>query len=324
MFNDVIDNFIVASKPELKNSSIVGYRNSIKKLFKKLYPPVVLQSFTFVILKDYENIIKYINESDETLNTKSHFLSSIKCILPQIPEMTAKVREAYHTAQTDNFYLRKNYDREQKQNPTQSENWVTCAQLKEVVDNYYNEIVEKNILMKTHDSLTRDEVELLQKWVVGCLYTLHPPARLDYNMEVISKKLYSKLSPERKLNNYLVVTGRNKKEFAFGDYKEVKTYGINMVRVLPQLNKVLNMWLAINKTGSLLHNKFKEPLQAAPLGKLISRTFAPLGKHVTLNLIRHVYITENVEQPSIKSKQMLATLMMHSVNMQELYIKKPI
>jgi len=323
--NDLIDELIVATKPELKNNSIVNYRNSIKKLLKKLYPPVVMhRCFTFVILKDYKKIINYINESDETLNNKNHYLSAIKCILPQIPEITDEVRDAYHTAQVENKKQRTAQEREQKQNLTQSENWVTCAQLKEVVDNYYNEIVEKNLLIKTHDSLTRDEVELLQKWVVGCLYTLHPPARLDYNMEVISKKDYGKLSPERKLNNYLVVTGRNKKEFAFGDYKEVKTYGINMVRVLPPLNKVLNIWLAINKSGSLLQNLAKKPLQAGPLGKLITRTFAPLGKQVTLNLIRHVYITENVEQPSIKSKQMLATLMMHSVGMQELYIKQPI
>lgn len=322
--NDFIDNLISANKPDLNSSSIVGYRNSIKKVFRYIYEVDIDESFTSQLLTDYEKIINYIKTSDHSLNNKNHYLSSIKTILPSIDGITDEVVDAYKLAQAENRKERILYDREQKQNPKQSENWVSCLQLKAVVDNYYKEIVSRNILKKSYETLTYDELELLQMWVVGSLYTLHPPARLDYNMEVISKKDYSKLSPERKLNNYLVVTGRNKKEFAFGSYKEVATYGINIVRVLPPLNKVLNMWLAINKSGSLLQNRFKKPILAKDLGKLILRTFAPLGKHVTLNLIRHVYITENVQQPSIKSKQTLATLMMHSVETQELYIKKPI
>jgi len=119
----------------------------------------------------------------------------------------------------------------------------------------------------------------------------------------------------------LVLKSRNKKYFHFGEYKTAKKYGANVIPVGKKLNSVLNIWLRINPTDSLLLNSQGKPQTANGLGKYITKVFEPTGKKIGVNLLRHIFITEKFE-PQLEEKKKVASQMGHSVGTQELYAKK--
>ena len=165
---------------------------------------------------------------------------------------------------------------------------------------------------------------MMQKWVVANLYVNKDavPVRLDYgNMRVIKKEDYEKLTENEKKNNFLVVISRNRKFFSFGNYKTEKTYKIKKVDVGKNLNSVINIWLKYNKYGSLLVDSKNNSMSPNQLGKFIKKTFSPTGKEISINIIRHVFITEHFPVQNEKKREEIADKMMHSINTQKDYAK---
>ena len=166
---------------------------------------------------------------------------------------------------------------------------------------------------------------MLQKWVVSNLLTLdeNAPTRLDYApMEIITKKDYDKMKDEdKKKSNYLVIKNRTEKHFHFNEYKTAGKYGEKVIKVGKKLNAVINIWLKYNTTDSFLLNSKGEPLTANGLGKFIKLTFNPTGKDITINMIRHIFISEKF--PNVdEERQEVADQMGHSTDTQAKYSKK--
>jgi len=64
-------------------------------------------------------------------------------------------------------------------------------------------------------------------------------------------------------------------------------------------------------------------MSANGLGKLISKVFAPTGKNITINLLRSIYISENVDLDVVKKNAAIANAMMHSTDVQQkIYYKE--
>ena len=57
------------------------------------------------------------------------------------------------------------------------------------------------------------------------------------------------------------------------------------------------------------------------LGKFITKAFDFTGKKISLNLLRHVYISSKIDLDAIKKQKELAKDMMHSESTQESYAK---
>ncbi len=64
-----------------------------------------------------------------------------------------------------------------------------------------------------------------------------------------------------------------------------------------------------------------KPLSRNSLGKLIPQIFSATGKNVTLNIIRHVYVSEKVDLEAVKQFQEIAKSMMHDSTTQMDYNK---
>lgn len=316
----------------LKETSLNAYIRTLQKLHEKMFDTKQFDNLDW--LDDYddvkENITKYVDSKN---NEKTLSVSSQKTTLASIV-VALSTEYAYDDAllksyQNDMLELQKDYEKgeaNQLKTEKQKENWVSLKRLYDVIKEYKKYIDKNEIMKKTNKTITNKEFNILQRWVVANLYlgsNNHPPNRLDYVMEIINKKDYNELTTEKKnTTNYLVITGKNKKAFSFGEYKSSRTYGLKSEPLDTKLNKVMNIWLAYNKGRSLLYNAKKEPINENGLSKLIMKTFEPSGKKVSASMLRHIYITEKVKQPSIKEKQALADKMKHSVSTQELYIKK--
>ena len=160
-----------------------------------------------------------------------------------------------------------------------------------------------------------------QRSLIAALYTYQPPTRLDYyNMEIVGKDA---ILDDKK--NYLQVINRNRKKFIFNDYKSSSTYKTVTIPVNKAMNTVLNKYFKLNPNIKyLLRNEKNKttPMSRNSLGKQIPIIFEASGKHITLNQIRHIYISENIDIQKTKQQQDLAKNMMHSTGTQLNYAKQ--
>ena len=67
---------------------------------------------------------------------------------------------------------------------------------------------------------------------------------------------------------------------------------------------------------------FGKPLTKSQVQYSMKTVFAGIGKHVTINLLRHIWVTEGMNLDQRKREKELAGSMMHSIGTQEQYAKK--
>jgi hypothetical protein len=283
-------NLIKENRPNIAESSIKTYVFSLKKLG----------------ITDEEDIDFIYNPNDifdEIKDMKSsqqrNLLSSVLIII-KAKKMGDELYEIYRKKC---FELGEEFNLEQSKNEkteTQERNWVKMSQLIKIANKKYKQSPGS------------------QETLITSLYSLQPPSRLDYyDCKIVRSE--AELNDKK---NFLLIHNTRRKEFIFNDYKSANKYNTVRVPVSKALNKVINKFLKLNPDREfLLQSKKGVHLSRNLLGKLIPRAFAETGKHVTLNIIRHVYISEKVDIDAVKSCNTLAANMMHSNATQLNYAK---
>lgn len=304
---------------DIKANSLKAYLIAIKKL-NDYMTDEEFKDLDF--LKDEDKVIEFLEESF-ALTTQKNYLASIIVALSAYGKKYDDELIGYRNRLDDlnvkyNEQISKNEKTEK-----QDKNWMSLKQLRHVLNQYKADLNERGSLKK--DELGKKEMDILQRWVVGNLYINddNPPVRLDFgNMRVIKNSDYEELSKKELKENYLVVKSRNSKFFSFGNYKTSKTYDIQKIDVGKKLNTILNIWLKYNKHGSLLIDTKGNPMSANQLGKYIKRVFSPSGKDISVNLLRHIFISEKYPPEETKEKEETASKMLHSKSTQDTYAKK--
>jgi hypothetical protein len=277
-------------------------------------------------LNDFTKVKKYLETNKPS--TKKNKLATILVLLRLNEEKNEKLIEKYLdylTTISTEYYkeIEKN-----KKTLKQSENWISGKDLSKIFNHYSREIREEGLNKASKKVLDKREKELLQKYLVVALYTTIPPRRNVYaDTKIISEPAFKKLSQEdRDDNNYLVVKSRNKKYFNFGDYKTKRKYGTQTLEIPSKLNSILNIYLKYNDTGDwLLKNKSGGKLSRNGLTKFITKSFnigKGRGKKIGSSLLRHIYITENIDLKAYRKMKETAEKMGHSVKEQHNYNKE--
>jgi len=302
------EELIRKDRPDIKDNSLRSYLITLRKLNNNQ----ALSDLKF--LKDYDEILKILEPL--ALTTKRNYLSSILVILRAYNKKTFdKVLDQYKKllATLNEEYTNKIDSHEKSEK--QEKNWMPLSDLKKGLKIYQKEIKDREI--KDKENLNKKDMNLLKKYLVVALYTLQPPVRLNYsNMKIINSE--KDIEPNK---NYLLVKGRNKKSFVFQEYKTAKTNGRVDKPINKELNSILNLYLKYHKSKYLILDAKGNPITANGLGKLITSSFEFTGKKVTLNLLRHVYISSKLDLDAIKASKKMANDMMHSIGMQEDYAK---
>lgn len=302
-------------RPNLADGSVSMYRGGIISLFKNVNDKNSIKSFTNLDwLDDIENVSKEI--SDMPLQTQKILLQSASVFLDAQgkDELVKKYRAAL-------FVVKKLHDKETEgQNKTakEEENWCSWKSLEKVRNNYKQQLMNLGLLDAkiTPDKVKPSQMALFQKWVITSLYTYQPPVRADYAMDILSQSEYDAVPDEEKSkNNYLVINKREK-FFHFNKYKTHNLHGDKRVKVNKPMNAVLNKWLNVNKSGWLLLNVKKEPVNENQLGKAVTIAFEPCGKHIGINMLRKIYLTEKYQHEKAEKKAD-ADAMLHSVSTQQ-------
>ena len=303
-----IKKLIKDKRENLKDVSIKSYISSLKILNDNK------EIINLDYLLDFENIKKKLSSKKTT--TIRNYLTAILVVLDALHDskfenVLKKYRE-YLEELTKNLndFLKSNEKTE-----SQKKNWTTLLKLKKVVKNYLNDINERDL--KNKGELNKKDRELLKLAIVGLLYTDMAPKRLDYApMLIINNK--KDIKPDK---NYLLNLGRNKKYFVIQEFKTSNQYGKQEVLISKKLNTILNIYLKHHEEDSFLLDSKGKPLTANGLGKLITKVFLPLDKKITLNIIRHITISESLDLDLIRKQQKLAEDMNHNSNTQIDYAK---
>ena len=302
------EELIRADRPDIKDNSLRAYLISLRKMNDNK----ALENLTF--LKDYDKIIEFLGKFK--LPTKRNYISSILVILRAYNKRTYDdVLQKYRNYLTG---LNEEYNNEvytHKKNLNQKENWTDLKSLKKGLRLYQTKIRDLDLFNK--DKLNSKQLNIIQSYLVIALYTLQPPVRLNYSdMKIIKNE-----DQIEEGKNYILNKSRNKKQFIFQDYKTSKKHGKIIQPINKELNTIINKWLKVNKTDNFLIDQKGNPMNANQLGKFITKAFDFTGKKITLNLLRHVYISENIDLEAIKKGQQLAKDMHHSTGVQEMYAK---
>ena len=283
---DIIHN----SRPIISELSIRTYLSNLRKVGINDEDDIPKLTKAFDIIEQIKNL-----KTTMQRNVLSAVLVIVKAVdMPN--EIYNKYREAL-------FKITKTYNAELSENKktlTQEQNWVTMDQLK-----------------KATKQLLKNGVS--QNGLIAALYTLQPPVRLDYyDMKIVGPK--DKLEGKQ---NFLVVYNRSRKVFVFRDFKTANKYNEVKVQVSKQLNTVINKFLKAHPDRKYLLEKKRtaEPLTRNALGKIIPQVFESTGKTVSLNILRHVYISESIDIDQIKAQQKLAKQMLHDPETQQQYAK---
>ena len=311
----------IDEKRNIKENSLKAYIISITKLFKSVSGDKDFKNLDF--LKDIDKVKDTLDKFK--LSTQKNYLAAVIVGLDAMNDKEKYdklIKEYKELLETTREKYSKDHDNGEK-SESQKKNWTSMKELKKVMNKIYRDLIERDLFKK--DELNKKQMLLLQQYIIANLFLSpdNPPTRLDYApMEIIKNEDYIKLDDEeQKENNYLVIKSRNNKFFSFNEYKTSGKYGQNNVKIGKKLNSVLNIWFKYNKTDSLLLNTKLEPMSSNGLGKEIKKIFSSLGKNISVNMLRHIFISEKYPNQDTE-KEEDAKKMGHSTGMQSKYSKK--
>lgn len=149
-----------------------------------------------------------------------------------------------------------------------------------------------------------------------------PVRRLDYRTMTIHLDGSSVLDS----GNYLFVNHMGEPlRFQYGDYKSVSVYGVQRIKVQPELGAILKPYIHTLQLGRHL---FPSPASKAytdsDFSKLVSELFSRIHETpITVNNLRQSAISFFLKIPNITvaDKKEFARLMGHSMGIQSLYNK---
>ena len=305
-------------------STITTYMNLIRLTFERLNPELKIENVEFLL--DAHKVHLYLDQYP--VGTQNNYLSAFIAVL-EVSELEGvpPVIDDYRERLVANIQDIKKIRLEQKKSIVEEENWTSLEALQKVATDYKKQLTKLKIWKKNEADLTREERELLKFWLIAELYTCdpvnNPPLRADYcNMKIVKYDDFINFTVEELQSNYLVLKSSHKKFISLGNYKTANIYGVKKIIIGKVLNKIMNAFLKLHTKEYLLYTcTQKRVLSANAFGHLLKRVFEPTGKKISINMMRHIVISNWDSSPPLKEKMAMAELMCHSTGTQSLYVK---
>tara|TARA_R110000803_G_scaffold5717_3_gene18879 strand:- start:47 stop:955 length:909 start_codon:yes stop_codon:yes gene_type:complete len=293
-----------AVKPDITDGSIANYVQNIKKIHHcyhnqdaKYNSKTPIDNLDF--LNDYEKVFETISKSNFKQTMERNIISACCVFITGNDDLHIKYKGEL-TRLTD-IYNKKLA--EHKKTETQEVNWI--------------DIKELQLIARTKT----DAKVIDQDGLISALFALNDaPTRLDFaDMKII----YSKKDILNDKQNYLLINNKTNKSFVFQNYKTANKYGSQTIAINKELNAIINKFLEPfgRDRKYLLIKKDGSPISTNMLGKDITRIFRHTGKKISINIIRHAWISQNINIKEIEKSNLLAKQMLHSTSEQLNYAK---
>jgi hypothetical protein len=284
-------------RPHLSDGSIKTYRNVIKNLYEDVFGRDT--SFNHkLFFADHAKVIAHLDNIK--FNVRKTILSAVVCISKD--EKPAIV-ELYRTQMMDDAQKYNSQEKENQMTDTQKENWMSWDDILKV----FERLKEKVVWILKTETVDRENLLELQKYVLLACYVLVPPRRAKDFAEMKTKDY------DEKTQNYYT-----KGSFHFNDYKTAKFYGHQTVKTPKTLEILLTKWIKKNPGDYLFSDYAGKKLTSAGISKILNSIFK---KNISVNMLRHAYITDTLG-PKIADLEEKAAEMGQSTGQQKLYVKK--
>jgi len=261
METEIIDT-LKEKRPNLHAKSVKTYVSLLKNIMKNMNYENVDD-----LDKNPENVIEFLKEKYESINGIKTRLSALFVITNN---------KAYHTDMMTNIEKYNTETNKQEKNEKQKENWMTSEQIETIYDNMETSI--KPLWKKKNLSIK--ELMKIQDFVILSLFTLIPPRRsLDY--------------VEFKINN--IDTNKDNyikgNSLVFNTYKTSTQKGQQTIKIPKELKSLLTKYIKLisDKSDYILFNNKIEQLSIPNFTLRLNKIF---GKKVSVNMLRHIYLSE--------------------------------
>lgn len=299
----------------IKDNTINSYCICIKKLHDDDEDYKNLEFLTETNL-----IMKKINKITKLTTRKNYLMSVIMALLSVGKDVTFYATERAKLAKEYNDELNKNIKTE-----TQEKNWCSKRELMGVTTSLEKEVTKQGLMAR--DKLNKKERFLLQDYVIALLYTSLNDyvVRLDYAPMLVRN--------EKDIidndHNYLSIVSRDIKYFILNKYKNAEYIKAGVKRgmgkiIIPiptNVNTAINALLKHNKSEYFLTTINDKMMTDNALGRAIKRIFTIGDKSLTINIIRHICETENINLDRRKIEKEHAFKLLHSDSQQLKYAK---
>ena len=248
----------------------------------------------------HEPVVAWLDALALSNSSKKSYLAALLSVVPKDTELYniyGKKMKSYSVAI-------KEVEQEQKANPKQEEKWLS-----------WDDILAATEKAKPE---TPSDFFALQDWVMLCLYTkMEAPLRADFAPMGVSGLDFD----DGEKGNWLKIDD-TKAVIVLNEYKSFKKWGRQSFDVPEPLYHILWEWTHVhNPSGWRLVKENGEPYDEGNLSQRVIRVMNRLtGKECGISMIRHAFQTQmDKGEKSIKEKEHLARLMLHTASVAETY-----
>jgi hypothetical protein len=303
----IIKQIIKKNRPNISDSSLLTYVSLLNSLYKSLF-------------KNDKNFSETLfNKTDEVLeHIKDKPLASKKTVLSALYVLTENPKYRDHMITDATKY--NSEQKEQKLTDKQKENWVSQDEIKQVFNKYKTtaEYLIKELKGRPlSNKLTSKEFQTWQDYIMLCLSSgvfIEPQRVKDWTSFKIN-------NIDKGKDNYM--EGKASKcQLVFNSYKTAKFYGEKKLVCPPELCKILTAFVNYVKPQSdyLLNDSNWKPLSQVTFTQRLNKIF---NKNVSVNILRHSYLTDRFQSGKISLKQLSDTAknMSHNLETSLEYVK---
>ena len=263
-----------------------------------------IQKDIIYLVKNPKEAIKILKEADISHSETNHhlYLSAIVTFLRygsiELPDKEKYLFE-WIQLQKNNYSKVQEIKEEGKPTVNQGDNTLSWDEIAKIKNKMAPGSLEKLLLM---------------------MYTDIPPVRADF---YAAELVYFPAKPTISGENYILIKSPDNIEYVINDFKTSKLYEVIHERLPKTICQelILSLHIFPRKYLFVSSNNGSLPFDRKTFSAWSTRVLSgALGKHMTLTMLRHLYISEKVDfNKSIKTLNKVSRAMGHSVGMQKQY-----
>jgi integrase len=253
-------------------------------------------------LKKTMKVIAHIESSEGSLNTKKALYIAIVSLL-KLTKGYERALKIYRQKQLEYNTKQAEIYEKQELSETEKQKFLPWAQILDARDSV--------------EAAVDGDWKTYMDYIIVCLYTYLPPARLDYG----ALRIITDPTKEIMMGNFYV--NSENPEIILNEYKTYRRYGAQHIPIPKELGEVIAHYIELFQPEYLIHNKDGKEISDVDLNKNLTRIFEKFtGKKISVNILRHSYVSHmRAGEMPVKQSADLAKSMMHSINMDSLYRK---
>lgn len=286
-----------SKRESLSANSLKTYNSLLRTIYKNSFPEdkdAEIDKFT----KQKDYVLEFLKS--KTFGTRKTLLAALVCIAPEVDEYKKMMMGDIKT------YVEE-IDK-QESNDKQKENSVSNDEIREVL----LRLKQNAEMIYKKKFIGNDDIQSLQDYVILSLlsgFYVVPRRAMDYTE--------LKIRGIGEDDNHI-----DKNKLVFQKYKTAKFYGKQVLDMPVQLKNILNKYITVlpAKQEYLLVGSTGAKLTSPSLNQRLNKMF---DGHISINALRHNYLTTKYKDVMIENKKMDAelTAMGSSEKQAKTYIK---